>query len=583
MTTALPRVVELIRVSTDGQKEKATHEVQRAALDEMRKSRPGVVVERIEALGVSGAKGLAERDDLQRLVKLSKAKAYDELRVFSVDRLTRAEDPRERFAVYGAAMDAGAKIVDVNGHVIDPSDEGGMGEMDFYLQTVFAARERKKIAQRTIAGKKLRASQGRMVHGIPPYGRRFNKVTNTWELVPSEVEVYHRIIDAYLAGGTTAEIARTLNAEGVASKRTKWGLNSINRLLKSPTVVGEYTAFEHKMQIPPIVTRDEWATIKMTMEQRVVRPKDSHAIHALIRGRGTCASCGMPLWVLTTGAHRGQSRYGCPKPSKRDAACPDRRTMSVKEADQHITDALVHMVRQPEVFERALADANASVGDPKKMLKAIQKDLDKLATKEARTLKLFNEGFLSEDLAKSELAAIQAAKRATLERKTKLHVEAPAVPMEDLQDLRAELDEALKQVTPQRLKELVAILRPSVTLGPDGISINGELHIGYENRSRQKSVTAPEDIRHETRRRSMSGLVAEAVPFKIKVAIAIAPTAKATQLTAAQVADIRRRVAAGDSQKDVGAVYGITQPVVSRLVNGKRRPPTKAASFGPGQ
>jgi DNA invertase Pin-like site-specific DNA recombinase len=481
MSQNLPRVVELIRVSTDGQKEKATHEAQRASLDEMRKSRPGVVIERIEALGVSGAKGLAERGDLQLLLKLSKEKAYDELRFFSFDRLTRSADMREQAAIFMAVKEANAVFVDVNQQVIDPAS--GLGQLYFTMLTTFAAQERSKIVERTVAGKKLKASQGKMVHGTAPYGRRFNKTTQAWELVPEEVEVYQRIIDAYLKGSTMLEIARALNAECVPSKRTKWGVNTINRLLTAPTIVGTYKAFGHVMQIPPIVTKAEYERIRATIAQKVTRKKDTHAIDALIRGHGHCAACGLPLWVLTTGAHRGQSRYGCPKPSKRATPCPDRRTIAVKDADAYVSESLLNMVRRPEVFERALSDCNP-VTDAKATLKAIEKELGKLSTREARTLKLFNEGFLSEDLAKSELGAIQAAKKAALEKKSTVRAAAPTVPVEDLQALRAELAEAVKNATPQRIKELIAILRPTIALGPNGLEINGELQLGYESRPR---------------------------------------------------------------------------------------------------
>ena len=77
-----------------------------------------MLVERIEAPGVSGALSVQERPDLQRLAELSAARAYDELRVYALDRLTRADDPRERIAVFGMALDAGAIIVDVHGHSV---------------------------------------------------------------------------------------------------------------------------------------------------------------------------------------------------------------------------------------------------------------------------------------------------------------------------------------------------------------------------------------------------------------------------------------------------------------------------------
>ena len=43
------------------------------------------------------------------------------------------------------------------------------------------------------------------------------------------------------------------------------------------------------------------------------------------------------------------------------------------------------------------------------------------------------------------------------------------------------------------------------------------------------------------------------------------------QLTEEQVAEIRRRVSAGETQAAVAAEFGVTQGYVSQLVNGKRR------------
>jgi DNA invertase Pin-like site-specific DNA recombinase len=493
----LPRVVELIRVSTDAQKEKATHEVQRQALDALRVGRPGVVVKRLEALGVSGAKGVADRDDLKALLRLAASKAFDELRVYSVDRLTRSDDPRERFAVYGAARDAGALIIDCNGRVIDPADDSGMGEIDFYLQTMFASRERKKIMQRTMAGRKLKASQGKLAHGLPPYGRRFNRATSAWELVPQEVEVYKGIIEDCLAGKTMLQIARDLNKRGVPSRRNAWGYTSIQHLLKEPTIYGEYRSHGHVIQIPPICDRATAARIRASLSQRVTRPPETKAIAALLRGHMTCAVCGLPAWVLTTGANRGQSRYGCPKPSKRDIHCPDRRTMAVTEADKKVRDALVALLSRRELFDRALVAANGEIFAPKKAAKVIEADLLKLAGKESKTLKLYNEGFLTEDVAKRELAGIRAAREAAQEKQSQAQAAPAALPLKDLEAMRRQLAETVADLTAEDFKELLVTLHVSVKLGPQGLEISAYapvVVVGYENRAAWKSVSVPEGV-----------------------------------------------------------------------------------------
>src|SRR5207302_3495861 len=100
--------------------------------------------------GLSGALGMAERPDLQRLAKLAQARAFDEVRVFDLDRLTRSDNPAERLGIFVMLKEASAVIVDRHNHVTDPSDSSGMGELDYTLRSFFNAQERKKIKDRTL-------------------------------------------------------------------------------------------------------------------------------------------------------------------------------------------------------------------------------------------------------------------------------------------------------------------------------------------------------------------------------------------------------------------------------------------------
>src|SRR4051812_29441319 len=93
----MPRYVELVRVSSKGQRDRDTPAQQKEALERLRDRRPGILVERIEhSAHLSGALRVADRPDLQRLKELSEQRAFDEIRVFNIDRLTRASDEREQ-------------------------------------------------------------------------------------------------------------------------------------------------------------------------------------------------------------------------------------------------------------------------------------------------------------------------------------------------------------------------------------------------------------------------------------------------------------------------------------------------------
>lgn len=460
---ASPRVVELVRVSTEGQRDKATHEVQRQALDALRKNRPGVVVKRLEALGVSGAKGLADRADLQELDRLSRSKAYDELRVFSVDRLTRSDDPRERAAIYGMVLDAGAKIVDVNGRVIDPCDESGMGELDYTMQGIWAARERKKIAERTRGGRKLAASQGKLSQGLAPYGRVLNRASMTWELVPDEVEIYRRVITEFLEGLSTRQIAKRLNAERVPPRvRGRWGKSTILRLLTTPAIVGRYETCGHTTAIPPIATAAEWDKIRAMLKTNASVTKGK-PIEAALRGRLVCAACGMLCRVESDG--KGWVRYVCPKPSQRDGRppCPDRRGVEVRQADEAVRVRLeAEFKKDPEGVD--LLQGKRKAEDPKREMKRIEKRLAELVTEEARALRLLNRGSLSEEAAELEFERIKFA-RAELDAKRADLAQAPKpVRVEETLSAYRRLQEEFDQ--PDGVKRVLSqILPPNAAEG----------------------------------------------------------------------------------------------------------------------
>jgi DNA invertase Pin-like site-specific DNA recombinase len=194
----LPRYVELIRVSSAGQAERDTPADQRRALQRLAQARPGVLVECIEdgAAGLSGAKGFADRPDLQRLAALARAREFDELRVRHVDRLTRHLDMRERAAIYGMVADAGACIVTADNHVIDPTNE--IGEVDYFLQTWTSAREKKRILERTREGRRRKLAAGEII-ACSPWGRTWNKTTKTWTVDERAMALYRRIFSEVLS------------------------------------------------------------------------------------------------------------------------------------------------------------------------------------------------------------------------------------------------------------------------------------------------------------------------------------------------------------------------------------------------
>lgn len=485
----LPRFVELVRVSTQGQSDLGTPESQKRALDALRKRRPGIFVERIDSC-VSGAAPMEERADLRRLMALAKARAFDELRVFSVDRLSRSSDPRERFAVFGVVADAGARIVEANGNELDPADPSGAGEITFFFSSYFAAAERKKILARTAAGRLRAAEDGHLSQGSPPFGRVFNHVMKRWEVVPEQVAVYKRIVQEILDGRSTREVAARLDGDGVPPARGhRWAHSSIKRLLKAPSIIGKYTPCGHPTEIPAIISEAEWDKVRAALRRNAsTLSGPTRTRPALLRGVLRCAACGRTVHVLSDG-QGAIHRYGCPKPSQRASLCPNRRTIQVPAADASVRTALLRMVMDSAALTKAirLHDASAAKSDPREELKRAEKDLVKLDARMARTLRLMDGELLPEASGVKELEDIKAARTDAEARKRRAEVAAGTVSVlpttKVLMKAAREMGAALKAASVERLAQLLRILVPEeepfgVRLTPAGIEIVGRLPLG---------------------------------------------------------------------------------------------------------
>jgi DNA invertase Pin-like site-specific DNA recombinase len=298
-----PRFVELVRVSSEGQANRDTPEDQRRALDQLRETRPGIFVERIDST-VSGTRDADDRKDIQRLTQLAGARAFDEVRVRHTDRLTRHPDPRERFLVFGLIADAKAKIVDSTGREIDPQSD--MGEMMWYFDTLMSSREAVRITVRTQDGKRRVARQGRLAQGQPPYGRTFDTGTGTWGLAPKRAETYRRMFSLCLDGLSLNEIAERLNRDGFAppTRVPEWTGSNVAKLLRDPAAKGVYTTHAVSFEIPKIVDEETFEAVRAklrannsTSAKSGPRPR----VFALLRGRAACGICGARIYTQRGG------------------------------------------------------------------------------------------------------------------------------------------------------------------------------------------------------------------------------------------------------------------------------------------
>jgi len=478
MATTGPRFVELVRVSTRAQSERDTPEAQRRALDALRVNRPGLLVERIEEIGgISGA--AKERPDLLRLAALSVAHAYDEIRVWAVDRLTRAEDPRDRMAVLGYALDAGAVIVDCAGRTIDPRQE--IGEIDFYLQTLFSARERKRILERTMAGKRRVAALGHHPSGQTPWGLRWDKAARAWSVDTTEAATYRRIVASILGGASLRDVANELRAERVASRNGgTWVSSNVHRLLTNPAAYGRWDVLGLTLDVPPLVTREEWDAVQARLSANRCGGRPA-TYPAMLRRLMVCGGCGSGVVVASRVVDRKGGRgayYAC--------GCQGREVRThvgriwykrVETVDEAVRGEVRRFLESPEMQRRAVdALSRRPARDwPDVAKKAAQEDA-RLAATEARILALLESGVVSEDSARARLSDLKARRAEAHARQAEAEREAMAgkVELHDVATLTARVAKRLRTATLGDWAEVCGLLFPRGSLRFYADRIEGE-------------------------------------------------------------------------------------------------------------
>ena len=229
------KAVGYIRVSTDEQSNNGLGlEAQEAAIRAFAESQGYDLVEIVADPGVSGATRPATRPGFSRVLALAEKQAFSILLVWKFDRLARSLE----YAVTttsGLQEQLGITLRSVT----EPIDTATpTGQIIFAVLAGFAAQERESIIDRTIAGKKQKASRGGYVGGLTPYGYRRDKEGGLM-IDEQEAAVVRRIASMRQSGATLQSISDTLNAEGIPGRRGgSWYPGTVRYLLDNPKYAG---------------------------------------------------------------------------------------------------------------------------------------------------------------------------------------------------------------------------------------------------------------------------------------------------------------------------------------------------------
>ncbi|WTB93890.1 recombinase family protein [Streptomyces althioticus] len=310
--------------------------------------------------GQSG--GFRDRPAFINWIADARAGRADVLVTWHVDRLTReglnvaaqlldvteGKDPAT-----GRQISRPVRLLDMNG--LD-SEHGEAFRLRFVLQAEIARGERERMRERSKAAQRRLAHAGRYRGGFTPYGYRAVPAPDgkgkTLEIDPREAEAIRECVDRVLGGHTLGRVARWLNDQGYAPRRTaEWTRRGLTHVLTGDAILGRVSRNGSPVRdpegniltpFPAIISEAESAALKAACnpagERRTPMGRQPSR---LLSGLLTCFSCGATLTVVRrngrTPAYRCMSR-GVGK------TCAAAVSVGARVIEEHVTARYLNAV-----------------------------------------------------------------------------------------------------------------------------------------------------------------------------------------------------------------------------------------------
>lgn len=229
------KVALYIRVSTPGQ-EKRGYSLgeQQSMMEEYCERLEHDIYDKYIDAGISGE--LWERPEFQRMLRDVKKKRFDmiiacDVKRFSRDYYNTAKVMKE----YLDPNDVNLKLLDSD---IDPSTPNGR-----FMFNIFAAnaeRDKEEIKEKMMMGKLGRAKSGKpMSFANAPYGYRYNKEKQTYDIHELEAGIVRQMFKDYADGLSLTGLLKKLNQEGHISRNKPWNFNVLASILENPVYMGK--------------------------------------------------------------------------------------------------------------------------------------------------------------------------------------------------------------------------------------------------------------------------------------------------------------------------------------------------------
>jgi DNA invertase Pin-like site-specific DNA recombinase len=399
------RFAALIRVSTERQEQQGESlRTQRHGIERDVASLGGTIATWYG--GQEHATSQWEHKEVDRLVADAKQGLFDCIIVSYADRWSRdnksSKAGLEVFRAHGIKFYVGAQQMDL----FDPNASFVLGlhaEVGEYI----ALQQSKKSLESRIA----RARRGHPTCGKLPWGRRFNRETEQWEVIPERQRLIQDLAQRYLAGESLEGLAKL---HGMCLK-TLWttlmqrsGAIWIQEFRCERLAIHEEVPTTIPELLPPETIRDLHAQARANKTYLHGNIKNQYLLSRMI----FCAGCGKAMCGHGRDRRTGSPRvyrHGFAKRQASPCPCPCKMV----DADSLERSVLVELFRlfgNPAAVQRAVEAATpdrAKVDGYRHRLSLVGKELEDLGTSRDRVIRFISKGSITEEQADKQLGELK--------------------------------------------------------------------------------------------------------------------------------------------------------------------------------
>ena len=353
------------------------------------------------------------------------------------------------------------------------------------------------------------ARQGFWNGSPPPFGyktvvkeRRGNKEKKVLAIHEDEAETVRMIFGLYLGQlkrpmGLKAIVSH-LNERGILRRGRKWGVSSVEDLLKNHTYCGTHMFNRRNsktgekrsdsecvmVEVPVIVPEEDFDRVQAAMYQRAPRNTPPRVVNGptMLAGVARCAHCGAAM-IINTGKGGQYRYYSCSRAMKQGkTACTGQR-IPMDKLDGLVLEHLGSKVFNPDRLEQMLThyinQHEAGIASRKERLRKLRDIRGETAAARTRLINLVETGAMEADdpELKERLAQLKLRLNDTDEQINALQASllagTPTITRERIQLLSEQMRERFRSGPADLRQAYMRLLLECVEVGPNTVTVSG--------------------------------------------------------------------------------------------------------------